>query len=77
MARTMQTVKPNGDSRSLAIPDNKGVTSEQPAEIPARELWLFHHQEALAMVLEGLEDSAQGRVRSLGSFRHYLNENND
>ncbi|MBF0564989.1 MAG: hypothetical protein HQK89_07095 [Nitrospirae bacterium] len=34
-------------------------------EIPENEQWLYDNPEALAMVMKGLEDSANGRVVKL------------
>ena len=43
-------------------------------EIPAREAWLYKNPKALAMVDQGLRESAEGKTVSLGSFAQYLNE---
>ena len=43
-------------------------------EIPEREMWLYRNPEAMAAVLEGLEDSKAGRVHDLGSFAQYLED---
>jgi len=42
------------------------------AEILAKEKWLFNNKEALNQVKRGLQDSANGKVRGLGSFKKYL-----
>jgi len=42
-------------------------------EISAEEKWLFSNKIALNQVKKGLEDSAAGRVKSRGSFSHYVN----
>ncbi len=36
--------------------------------VPAYEAWLFGNKPALASVKRGLEDSAAGRTKNLGSF---------
>jgi hypothetical protein len=36
--------------------------------VPAYETWLFSNKPALASVKRGLEDSAAGRTKNLGSF---------
>jgi len=36
--------------------------------VPAREAWLFRNPEALAAVRRGLDESARGKTKPLGSF---------
>jgi hypothetical protein len=56
---------------------NGQIILEPRVEIPAREAWLFQNKTALKMVLAGLEDAKAGRVRSLGSFRKYADDDID
>lgn len=53
------------------------IILEPYAEIPAREKWLFENPSALTAVREGLEQSAQGKVRTRGSFAKFANEEID
>jgi hypothetical protein len=53
------------------------IILEPYAEIPAREKWLFENPSALIAVREGLEQSAQGKVRTRGSFAKFANEEID
>lgn len=41
-------------------------------DIPAREKWLYENPEALAIVEEGLKDSAEGRTHDMPSFAQYV-----
>ncbi len=48
-----------------------------PGELHERERWLWANPQALAMVREGLAQSARGEGHDLGSFAQYLDETND
>ncbi len=67
-----------GVSSFQATLDAEGrIILEPYAEIPAREKWLFENPSALTAVREGLEQSAQGKVRTRGSFAKFANEEID
>lgn len=40
-------------------------------KIPEDQRWLWQNPEALAMVLQGLQEAKEGKGRSLGSFAQY------
>jgi hypothetical protein len=42
--------------------------------IPASEAWLYRNPEALAAVRRGLQEAADGKTISLGSFARYVDE---
>ena len=42
--------------------------------IPASEAWLYRKPKALASVRQGLQDAAEGKVVSIGSFAEYVDE---
>jgi hypothetical protein len=42
--------------------------------IPASEAWLYRIPEALASVRRGLQQAAEGKTISLGSFARYADE---
>ena len=50
------------------------IVLEPYVEIPARELWLYKNPEALAMVEEGLLQSARGEIVRMGSFAQYADD---
>ncbi|MCK5799797.1 MAG: hypothetical protein KAI47_21555 [Deltaproteobacteria bacterium] len=50
------------------------IVLEPFVEIPAREAWLFRNAAALSQVQQGIEQSAEGRVQSLGSFSQHLED---
>ena len=67
-----------GFSSFHATLDDEGRIILEPfAEIPAREKWLFENKSALTAVREGLDQSAQGKVRSRGSFAQFANDEID
>lgn len=47
----------------------------KPVEVvPANEAWLHRNPEALASVKRGLQQSAEGKTRSLGSFAKFAKD---
>ena len=58
----------------VELPDG-AIRLEPNVEIPAREKWLFGNKEALESVRRGIEQSAKGEVRSLGSFAEHAKDN--
>jgi hypothetical protein len=67
-----------GVSSFQASVDSSGRIILEPfAEIPAREKWLFENKDALGAVREGLEQAAEGRTLSRGSFANDANEEID
>jgi len=53
---------------------NGDVLLKPVAVVPANEAWLHRDPEALASVKRGLQQSAAGKTRSLGSFAKYAKE---
>lgn len=89
MAKAL-TIRPDSKGRIALGRLARGVSSFQAtldadgriilepyAEIPAREKWLFENPSALTAVREGLEQSAQGKIRTRGSFAKFANEEID
>jgi hypothetical protein len=81
------TVRPDAKGRIALGAFAKGVSSfrvhkeasgrvvlEPFVEIPERERWLYKNPVALAMVEQGLRESAEGKIVSLGSFAQYADE---
>lgn len=67
-----------GVSSFQATVDGSGrIVLEPFAEIPAREKWLFDNKAALEAVRLGLEQSAEGKTRSRGSFARFANDEAD
>ena len=50
------------------------IILEPYVEIPAREVWLYKNPKALAMVEQGLRESAEGKTVDMGSFAQYLDD---
>jgi hypothetical protein len=45
--------------------------------VPVREMWLYRNPAALKKVRQGLSQAAQGKLRDLGSFAKYADEEVD
>ena len=87
MSMSEKYLRPDSKGRITLGKIAKGVSSYQyevredgviilkpNVEIPANEAWLYKNKEALEKVKNGLEDSANGRVKSRGSFAQYADE---
>ena len=83
----MRTVRPDNKSRitlgdlaagvssfAVEVREDGSIVLHPRVEIPAREAWLFRNKEALASVRRGLEESAKGEAKELGSFARYADE---
>lgn len=57
--------------------DDGNIILEPYAEIPAREKWLFENSAVLLAVKTGLEEAAEGKTRSLGSFAEFAEEDSE
>ncbi len=60
------------DSFHAYVDKKNRIILEPYAEIPARELWIHKNKKQLNSVKKGLKQSAQGKVKSLGSFSKHL-----
>lgn len=89
-SKTYKTVRPDSKGRIALGKIAEGVSSyrvttdsqhriilEPQVEIPAQEKWLFENEVALSRVKKGLQDSAAGRTKYLGSFEQYLEEDEE
>ncbi len=88
MANTPEiTLRPDSKGRIALGALAKGVSSfrvhkeeggrvvlEPFVEIPERERWLYKNPEALAMVEQGLRESAEGKTVRMGSFAQYADD---
>jgi hypothetical protein len=81
------TVRPDSKGRISLGAFAKGISSfkihqekngrlvlEPFVEIPERERWLYKNPQALEAVMQGLKDSAEGRIYDLGDFTQYAND---
>ena len=50
------------------------IIGEPSVEIPLREQWLSKNPEAFNLVRKGIEESAQGKVETKGSFQKYFQD---
>ncbi len=90
MATSPKTVHPDSKGRVALGKFAEGVSSfrihkeangllvlEPYAEVPFREIWLHRNPEAMGMVQHGLRESAEGKVKSLGDFSHFADDELD
>jgi hypothetical protein len=81
------TVRPDSKGRIALGAFAKGISSfrvhkeengklvlEPFVEIPERERWLYKNPVALAMVEQGLRESAEGKTVRMGDFSQYADE---
>lgn len=54
--------------------DHGRIILEPNVEIPAKEKWLWENKTALQKVTKGLEDSAESRTKSRGSFAKFVDD---
>lgn len=86
MAKTMhaKTVKADAKGRValgaesagrefVVLPTKTGYRMEavKTVTVPEDEAWLWQNPEALAMVMQGIEESKAGKGRYLGSFAEF------
>jgi hypothetical protein len=50
------------------------VQAGSPSSIPASESWLYRNPEAIAAVRRGLQEAAEGKAVSVGSFAVGIDE---
>lgn len=50
------------------------IVLDPQVSVPASEAWLYRNPEALAAVRRGLQEAAEGKTVSLGSFASYAAE---
>jgi hypothetical protein len=68
----------NGVSSFNVSQDADGRLLLEPmVEIPAREKWLYDNPEALSSVKRGISDAKAGRVKTLGSFAKFADEDEE
>lgn len=59
---------------SITKTKDNGILLEPYMAIPAKERWLHKNKKAMKDLEQGLKDSAEGRVKYLGSFSKYADE---
>jgi len=56
------------------VNDAGQVLLSPEVSVPMHELWLYKNPRALKMVLKGLEESREGKLKDLGSFEKYADD---
>ena len=87
-AEKSKVVRPDAKGRITLGAFAKGVSSfhvsrekntgklilDPYVEIPLEEQWLWNDKEAMASLRRGFADAKAGRVRYVGSFAKYIND---
>ncbi|MDR3491667.1 MAG: hypothetical protein P4M12_06440 [Gammaproteobacteria bacterium] len=85
-SKQLKSVRPDSKGRILLGALAKGVSSytitkdhgrlilEPNVEIPAQEKWLWENKQALQRVKKGLQDSADGKIKSRGNFKKFAED---
>ncbi len=63
-----------GEQYDISEAADGTITLVPVAIIPKREVWLYRNPQAMAMVQQGLAESARGETTSLGSFAQYAED---
>ncbi len=86
MAKTarIKTIKADAKGRVALGPDSAGrefvvlptktgfrMEAVKTVVVPEDEAWLWENAEALAMVMQGIEESKAGKGRYIGSFAEF------
>lgn len=58
----------------ITVDENHRIILEPFAEVPLYEKWLYDNPQALTSVRKGMEQSAKGETKSLGSFSKHLDK---
>ncbi len=56
------------------VNDAGQVLLSPEVSVPMHELWLYRNPEALKMVVKGLEEAREGKLKSLGSFERHADD---
>lgn len=54
--------------------ENGQILLDPQISVPASEAWLYRNPEALAAVQRGIQQAAEGKTVSAGSFASYADE---
>lgn len=71
---TLGAITQGISSYILTETEDHKLILEPQVEIPAREKWLFDNQVALDKVKQGIQDAAEGKLTSKGSFSQYADD---
>lgn len=90
MSALPKKVKPDSKGRITLGELAKGVSSfsvtrdsanriilEPYIEIPAREKWAFDNSEVLTKLQRGLDDASHNKIKSLGDFTQYIEDDDE
>jgi hypothetical protein len=71
---TLGKLAENVSGFEIAVEKTGRIILFPQVEIPVEEAWLYKNKDAIAGVMQGIDDVKEGKIKSRGSFAEYLKQ---